>query len=168
MSRTSRTRTSRRPVERYSKSDMPTVGDVVADPDMDSDDTLVVVRTHDTRADDFPIDDLDGETVASYSANSPYPEETFVVEIAFLNALQESYIRENVESVAELRDYLEDGGFQVYPYPAARLGKTPDDAVIDNPDESATRSASRDTDDDDDSEGVTDADDLLAKAMGDY
>ncbi|WP_302083264.1 hypothetical protein [Salinibaculum rarum] len=146
---------------------MPEIGSVVADPDQDTDDTLVVVQTHTVRADNFSLNDLDdGATVASYTANEPYPDDTHVVEVAFLNALQESYVRENVDSIAELREYLDDGGFQLYPYPAARLGKSDEQPILPSvtrttPSKNRATNKSTEPDNTD-----LNADDLLSKAMG--
>nr|WP_192960670.1 hypothetical protein [Halorubrum litoreum] len=97
---------------------VPTAGELVHDRDGEGEDELVVVQAHhDTPAEEYPIDEVGGETVADlnafYDAQAPVLEAVYLAEV---EAVLDSW-----DDVDDLRKEVSSGEVSSYAFPADRL-----------------------------------------------
>lgn len=96
-------------------SGAPKPGDRVRDRE-NPDDELIVVEIHNVRADEFVLNDLDGEpTVADL--NDDYARDSPVVDAIYTNDLA----GDGWPTVDKLKDMAESGHIRSYSFPADRL-----------------------------------------------
>lgn len=110
-----------------------TPGETVVDRGDDSDypSHAVVLETVNVPARNYPIAELDGQTVAEL--NPEYPADADVVLVAFAKDLDEILPGWEDYTARQLRKHTEQTRLQVYAYPAPRLRRVDTGDAAPNP-----------------------------------